>query len=285
MRSSVEWVWDKRRTLGTIEYVGEREARRALGPRVQILRLSGYVFFGMVSGLLERIRTRVEGGTLRYLVIDLRRVTGMDSSAVLAFRKVAQLAAAHGFELVLTGVPEPVMTSLTLGGVVAFDGVVRFEPDLDRGLQVCEDGLLASHPSPSDSAPAGMPSGLGLYVSRESLAPGAVLIRQGEPPDDVFVLESGRLQVEMTTPEGVRVRLRTVLPGVVVGEIALYTGVARTADVVAETPSVILRLSRASIERIEATEPELAAELHRWLAGTLSERLNETLLAFYALLD
>ena len=54
-------------------------------------------------------------------------------------------------------------------------------------------------------------------------------------------------------------RLRTVLPGVVVGEIALYTGVPRTADVVAETPSVVLRLTRASIERMERSEPELAA--------------------------
>ena len=82
-----------------------------------------------------------------------------------------------------------------------------------------------------------------------------MLIRQGESPDDLFVLESGRLQVEMVTPEGTRVRLRTVLPGVVVGEIAMYTGVPRTADVVAETPSVVLRLSRASIEQMERHGP------------------------------
>jgi sulfate permease, SulP family len=112
-----------------------------------------------------------------------------------------------------------------------------------------------------------------------------VLIRQDEPPDDVFVLESGRLQVEMVTPEGTRVRLRTLLPGVMVGEIAMYTGDPRTADVVAETPSVVLRLSRASIERMEATEPELAAALHRWLARTLSERLTDTQRAAGALLD
>ena len=47
-------------------------------------------------------------------VIDLRRATGIDSSAVLAFRKVAQIAEANGFELVLTDVPEPVMTQLEL---------------------------------------------------------------------------------------------------------------------------------------------------------------------------
>jgi len=72
---------------------------------------------------------------------------------------------------------------------------------------------------------------------------------------------------------------------VVVGEVAMYTGVPRTADVVAETPCVVLRLSRASIEQLEADEPELAAALHRWLARTLAERLGDTLKGFDALLD
>ena len=111
------------------------------------------------------------------------------------------------------------------------------------------------------------------------------MARQDAPPDDVFVLESGRLSVELATPEGTRMRLRTVRPGVVVGEIAMYTGAPRTADVVAETPSVVLRLRRASIERMEAEAPELAAALHRWLARTLAERLDDTLKAFDALFD
>jgi SulP family sulfate permease len=123
------------------------------------------------------------------------------------------------------------------------------------------------------------------YLERVTLAEGTVLIRQDEPPGDVFVLASGRLRVDMVTPEGTRMRLRTVLPGVVVGEIAMYTGDTRTADVVAETPSVVMRLGRASIERIEATEPALAAALHRWLATTLSERLTETQRAVMALFD
>ena len=101
----------------------------------------------------------------------------------------------------------------------------------------------------------------------------------------MFVLESGRLSVETVTPEGTRMRLRTLRPGVVVGEMAMYTGVPRSADVVAETPSVVLRLSRESIERVEAADPALAAALHRWLATTLSERLGESLRAFDALFD
>jgi len=131
---------------------------------------------------------------------------------------------------------------------------------------------------------AGMPAGLQTYVERESLPEGTVLIRQDERPDDVFVLESGRLRVEMRTLEGTRIRLRSVLPGLMVGEVALYTG-ARTADVVAEEPSVVLRLRRSAIERMESEEPELARVLHRWLAETLAERLTDTQRAVEALTD
>ena len=343
----VEWVWDKRRTLPTLEYAvllvilagiigkgflpgvviglvmavvlfaisygridlvhevafgdtyrsnvdrppDDRAALRTMDERVQILRVGGFVFFGSASGLLERIRKRVEAAPPRFLLIDLRQVTGVDASAVMTFVKMIHLAEANGFEVVLAGASDPVRKQLGRGGVVAEDGVVRFEPDLDRGLQRCEDVLLQEGQVErlSGAIPGvaldSLPPGLLTYLERTSVAEGTVLIRQDEPPDDVFVLESGRLQVEMVTPEGTRVRLRTLLPGAVVGEIAMYTGDPRAADVVAETPSVVLRLRRASIERMEATEPELAAALHRWLARTLSERLTDTHRAAGALLD
>jgi sulfate permease, SulP family len=270
---------------------GERAVLQTMGSRVQILRVNGFVFFGSANGLLERIRKRVETGPPRFLLMDLRQVTGVDASAVVSFIKVIHLAEANGIELVLAGASDPVRKQLGRGGVVAADGVVRFEPDLDRGLQRCEDVLLEEGrvEGRSDAGPdhalGSMPPGLSIYLERMPLAEGTVLIRQDEPPDDVFVLASGRLRVEMVTPEGNSVRLRTVLPGVVVGEIALYTGVPRTADVVAEESSVVLRLSRASIERMEAEEPELAAALHRWLATTLSERLTDTQRAVGALFD
>ncbi len=267
----------------------ERAALRAMGDRVQILRLNGFVFFGSANGLLERIRKRVEERPPRFLVIDLRRVTGVDSSAVVSFLKVTHLAEANGFELVLTGVSDPVRKQLEQGGIAPSDGVVRFEPDLDRGLQRCEEGLLedaGAEPVPSaEDGLAGMPRGLRTYLERVTVPEGNVLIHQDESPDDVFVLESGRLRVEILTARGTRMRLRTMHPGVVVGEVAMYTGVPRTADVVAETPSVVLRLTQDSIARIEAEEPELAAALHRWLATTIAQRLGDTLRAFDALFD
>ena len=81
----------------------ERAALRTMGERVQILRVRGFVFFGSASGLLERIRTRVETAPPRCLLMDLRQVTGVDASAVMSFVKVIHLAETNGFELVLAG--------------------------------------------------------------------------------------------------------------------------------------------------------------------------------------
>ncbi|HJS26046.1 MAG TPA: cyclic nucleotide-binding domain-containing protein, partial [Actinomycetota bacterium] len=273
--------------------VEERGVLRTMGERVQILRVNGFVFFGSANGLLERIRKRIEEGPIRFLVIDLRRATGVDSSAVVSFVKVIHLAEAHGFELVFTGAREQVRRQLARGGVEESEGVVWFEPDLDRGLQRCEDGLLAdtaatAQPVASPGDLAGrdtMPPGLAAYLDRVELEEGRVLIRQDDPPDDLFVLESGRLLVETETADGTRLRLSTLRPGVVVGEVSIYTGVPRTADVVAETPSVVRRLSGAAIARIETEDPALAAALHRWLASILSERLSDTMREFDALMS
>jgi SulP family sulfate permease len=266
----------------------ERAALRALRDRVLILRVSGFVFFGSTARLLERIRARVESSSPRFLVIDLRRVTGMDASAVVAFSKAMRVAGSHGSELVVTGASEPVRAELERGGVTEQGGSLRFEPDLDRGLEHCEDVLLAEEVAAAGEQVArgrdGLPAGLAPYMERVAVSEGSVVLRQEEPSGDLYVLAEGRLAVETVTPEGRRVRLRILRPGVVVGELAFYTGAPRTAYVVAQTPCVVLRCSREQIARIEA-DPVVAIVLHRWFAETLAGRLSETMHTLDSLLD
>jgi sulfate permease, SulP family len=267
---------------------GERERLRGLADRVQILRVSGHLFFGSTNRLLERIRARIESQIPpRFLVVDLGRVTGVDASAVAALAKAERLASALGTHIVLTGASGEVRTRLKRGGVLGTERVVSFETDLDSGLLRCEEALLEAA-TPEDSGmtgPDGFPPGLAPYFDRMAVPEGTVLLHQDEPPGDIYVLAEGRLAVEISTPEGKRLRLRTLRPGVVVGEVALYTRVPRTADVVAETRCVVLRCSRDQIERMEAEDPDVAAGLHRWLAGTIAYRLDDTMRTFDVLLD
>jgi SulP family sulfate permease len=59
-----------------------------LGDHTFILELQGYIFFGTAYALLERIRVRINERNrlpVHYLVMDFRRVSGLDSSAVFSF--------------------------------------------------------------------------------------------------------------------------------------------------------------------------------------------------------
>jgi len=80
----------------------------------------------------------------------------------------------------------------------------------------------------------------------ESMVPidvptGMILVREGEPGEDYYVIESGRFEVR----HGPRV-VSEVGPGDGVGEIALLRSVPRTATVVALEPGAVHRLDRAA---------------------------------------
>ena len=155
----------------------ERAALRAMGDRVQILRLNGFVFFGSANGLLERIRKRVGGGTAE--VPGDRPATGdrawtprrwcPSSRSRTWRRRTGSSSCSPGSRTRCAG-------SSSVGGVGRVRGSCRFEPDLDRGLQRCEEGLLedaGAEPVPSAEAGlAGMPRGLRTYLERVTVPEG-----------------------------------------------------------------------------------------------------------------
>jgi CRP-like cAMP-binding protein len=73
-----------------------------------------------------------------------------------------------------------------------------------------------------------------------------------------------------------RVRLATAGEGAIVGEVAFYLGVPRSASVIAESDMVAWRFSRASLDRLRAAEPEIAARFHEGIAAMLADRPTRT---------
>src|SRR5688572_13907453 len=82
-----------------------------------------------------------------------------------------------------------------------------------------------------------------------ALAPGDVLMRQGDPGDALFIVASGQVRAELAGPDGVT-PLETIGPGRVIGEVALLSGQPRTATVRALSTSRVWRLSRARLDRL-----------------------------------
>ena len=269
----------------------ERAVLEARADSIHVVKLQGYLFFGTANRLVQRIRERADASDqppLKFLVLDLRRVTGVDSSAVFSFVKMTRLGRFREFSIVLTGVPPAIEAQLRRAGVGS-DGELRVLPDADRGVQWCEDRILEEHEldlSPPDPVPLGRfidltgedeDRSLATYLEELRVPEGRVLFREGDCSTDLFFVQSGRLTVFLDEPGGGTVRLRTMGPGTVVGEMALYGGERRTASVVTDTPSTILRLSTEALERMQQRDPHIAAEIHRTVARLLAKRLAMTL--------
>ena len=125
--------------------VSEREMLRTLGASIYVSASRGSSSSAPPSRCSIEFRERLgssEAPPLRFLLVDLRRVTGVDSSAVLAFSRVAELGRAQGFEVILTGTEPPVRQQVEQAGVTDGDAPLRFEDDVDHGLERCEDLLL-----------------------------------------------------------------------------------------------------------------------------------------------
>jgi SulP family sulfate permease len=275
----------------------ERDVLRERGDQMTILELQGFIFFGTANGLLERIRHRggrAEAARLRFLILDFRRVTGIDSSATLSFAKVQKLAAAFGFHLICAALPPNVQSQLERIGLRDGETNVRIFRDLDHAVERCENQILTEAGSmgmESRSLVASVSQGLDSpaqaerfigHLERLELPAGHALIRQGEGTGDIYFVESGHVTAVLSRRQGEDIRLRSMGPGTIVGEVAMYLGSVR-ASVVAETPVTVYRLSKEDLDEIEEGDPRLAASLHRLLATLLAERLADKLATVEAL--
>ena len=84
---------------------------------------------------------------------------------------------------------------------------------------------------------------LGKRMEREELAPGTVVVREGDDDDRFYVVFAGMLAVSNTI--GPR---RVLRPGDYFGEVAPAMDVPRTATVTAMTPCVVASCDRATFD-------------------------------------
>jgi SulP family sulfate permease len=263
------------------------------GEETFVVTLQGFVFFGTASRLLGQIRERLrdpERPRLRCLVLDLHLVTGLDSSAAASLSKLRQDAEEQGFMILLAAAPDMVRETLRREGIIEEpERRVRPFPDLDHALEWAEDQVLvAAGALPAGAADAmaqplaamfNAPEDRAIFLrdlERHDYMPGEVLIHQGERSDSMLFIGLGRVEIRLRQPDGRTIRVRTFESGTVVGEIAFYLGLPRSASVVAVEPTTAYRLTHETLTELSMTSPRLVAELHAYMARVIAQRLNDT---------
>jgi SulP family sulfate permease len=304
--SRVEFVKD---TLSGVTYRSNmerpKEHRQLLEEKAEqifILRLQGFLFFGTAQNLLTRIRERINDKSkpaLRFLILDFHRVAALDSSAVVSFTRMLQLVESNKIHLILTDVNPKIITRLEQGGLTpAKSEYYKTFPLLDYGMEWCESKLLSEDSRSMIMRAATLKAQLKkvfstpeqidrfmTYLEKQTYDKGHILINQGDTPNEMYFIDTGRVNAVLEVEHGKFIRLRSMSGGAVVGEVGLYLKQIRTANITTETPSIIYKLTEESLNKMAQADPDIAAILHFWMARLLAERLSDNNRTLEALLN
>ena len=257
---------------------------------IYILVLHGFIFFGTANDLLDEISDRLNNPDLpqlQFVVFDFRLVNGIDSSAVLSFMKLKQLAKNLHLNLVFTQLQPAIAEQLNQGGLILDkSNICLVFDDLDRGIEWCENRVLENkHMYDDESIPFQeqlqefIPDDESVfklmgYLEMLEIPEGKFLFRQGDLSNGLYFLASCQVSVVLELSNDQTKRLRTYNHGTILGEMGLYTHAPRSASVVADRLSYLYYLSTQSFERIEIEDPQLASSVHKFIVSLLVERLK-----------
>ncbi len=110
---------------------------------------------------------------------------------------------------------------------------------------------------------------------------GQVIFRAGDVADAAYVVIDGSIEISVPTPKG-PLAVSTVGRNEIIGEIAIFGDVPRTATCTALTKLETLRISKDLFNNVIRESPDAAIELIRVLAtrlsnttAALSKQMNE----------
>ncbi|TIB63823.1 hypothetical protein E3P78_01586 [Wallemia ichthyophaga] len=138
----------------------QRSFLHRVGKQTQVMRLQGFLFFGTISVVEEMTREMLDAAQwdknpLRFLILDLRLVSGVDFSAAESFVRIARLLVARHVTLVLCGIESPESNiGIALRSVGCWSDMEEFRlevaKDLNDALEYVENSYLRglySHPA------------------------------------------------------------------------------------------------------------------------------------------
>jgi MFS superfamily sulfate permease-like transporter len=139
-----------------------REKLEHMSELALIFVLRGFVFFGSAAKIQTQIQTIVERSQekpayrrLRYLIVDMERVTKVDANATGVFLKIARMAAENRFKVFFCGLRDEIHMKLAAQGVLnlkpsatAAAATAGVAEGLDKGVEMKELTPSGSDPSP-----------------------------------------------------------------------------------------------------------------------------------------
>jgi glutaminase len=171
------------------------------------------------------------------------------------------------------------------------DRLLRVFRDVDVALEWCEDQLLAEMLQRDSEQPKFSLSKLDVFQGLNAeechlletivrpllFNKGEVIIREGDRAKLFFVLARGSVSVQIRVPTQTgekRRRVASLGPGLTFGEMSLFGGGARSADVVANEKVICYGLAVEELKELAGAHPNIMVTILSNLTRDFSERLR-----------
>ena len=271
---------------------------------ILILSLQGFIFFGSAHTVYTRVKSFFEEAKRppRSLILDMRLVQGIDSSATSAFVKMARLLAEHQAELIVAQAPEPVIRSLVVAGLDPdhYDHL-QLVDRLGDALESCEDRVLerakgrlqqrgggSADDQFLDSVFSDVMSALDVQEEFEDLVQtlgpqleqadaevGATLLEQDAENRRLYFIMGGVVSLEKSDWHGGVARVGTLGRWNVVGELGALLEYREPFSVRIEQPGEILVLPAEAVAQVFGDRPDVAQRLHRLSLRMMAAKLEK----------
>ena len=114
---------------------------------------------------------------------------------------------------------------------------------------------------------------LAQLMELQRVAQWTVIVKQGEHGDAMYLILEGELRVRLIAG-GKETILSTLGPGEFFGDMALFDHGPRSADVVANVDSVVLKITAHAVKDLATAAPDLAAPFLMATVRTLAARIR-----------
>jgi SulP family sulfate permease len=277
----------KRRRL-----IMESELLNQHGHQAAVVQLQGNLFFGTTDQLFSELEKDL--ATLRFLLLDLRRVTSMDFTAAHLFEQMKERLQERNGELLFSGMPSSLPSRQDIEHYMATLGLnssggIRIFETRDSALEWMEEKVLESSGwVPEEEGPPLMLNEIEVFsdlepeaitklsvaVDSRSIPAGGVICSQGDQGDQMYFVRRGRVHALLPLEGGKRHHLATFCRGDFFGEMAFLDRQPRSADAEAATATELYVLSRDRFDTLLKLDPTLGGKVFEQLSFALSKRLR-----------
>lgn len=264
------------------------------GSMAQVYSLSGYIFFGSATGLINTITDSVikqKPASPAIIILDFQEVNGFDISSVNNFIRLVNRFAGQDIQFIYANTPEGFRELMLQNLDSEPAGMVHFFSDPEEALQWAEDQVVSRKSELINAATdrgrsarddlfvsssdqmllklerqarvESLVENCSCYLAEKNFNKGALILGQGELAEGLYLVKSGVIVEQLEKGEGNATLLRELGPGTTFSEPAAYVSTDSAYSYRAKIAAQVCILNPDALAAIEKDLPGAALELHR----------------------